>query len=346
MNNNLFNFATKELSQDAFICWLCSFAIDDVECEEEALRECARDLVCDFLSVDRGSDVKLLEVKKQVNNIDVLLTAEYNGKRYAIIVEDKVHTSEHDDQLQRYKNTVKVETDTEVIGVYFKTGFQSDYSKVINAGYNIIDRRKILDLFNKYIDQIQNDIFNDFYLYWKNYETIVNSYKEYSLNEWNDSKQVNGFFENMQNELVTNMDCWAGYGWVNNRGGGFWGFWYGYNDDDISIKGNKEASAALYLQVEIRWNYEENHYDYNICLKLERKNGDDESIRNIRNKLIENMKSYGFERPNRVRLSDYMTIGTYKVECSTSDELKECIMNSMEKGLKPLLEMGEIECDC
>ena len=193
--------------------------------------------------------------------------------------------------------------------------------------------------------QIQNDIFNDFYLYWNNYETIVNSYKEYSLNEWNDSKQVNGFFENMQNELVTNTDCWAGYGWVNNRGGGFWGFWYGYNDDDISIKGNNEASAALYLQVEIRWNYEENHYDYNICLKLERKNGDDDSIRNIRDKLIVNMKSYGFERPNRVRLSDYMTIGTYKVECSTSDELKEYIMNSMEKGLKPLLEMGEIECE-
>lgn len=43
--------------------------------------------------------------------------------------------------------------------------------------------------------------------------------------------------------------------------------------------------------------------------------------------------------------SDYMTIGTYRVECSTSDELKECIMNSMEKGLKPLLEMGEIECE-
>ena len=29
MKNNLFNYATSELSQDAFICWLCSFALPD-----------------------------------------------------------------------------------------------------------------------------------------------------------------------------------------------------------------------------------------------------------------------------------------------------------------------------
>ena len=46
-----------------------------------------------------------------------------------------------------------------------------------------------------------------------------------------------------------------------------------------------------------------------------------------------------------IQIYSLIGIGTYKVECSTSDELKECIMNSMEKGLKPLLEMGEIECE-
>ena len=29
MKNNLFSYATSELSQDAFICWLCSFALPE-----------------------------------------------------------------------------------------------------------------------------------------------------------------------------------------------------------------------------------------------------------------------------------------------------------------------------
>ena len=53
MQNNLFYYATKELSQDAFICWLCIFAIDDFRCKDEALSECARHILCKFIGVAR-----------------------------------------------------------------------------------------------------------------------------------------------------------------------------------------------------------------------------------------------------------------------------------------------------
>ena len=31
LKNNLFNYATSELSQDAFLCWLASYALEDAE---------------------------------------------------------------------------------------------------------------------------------------------------------------------------------------------------------------------------------------------------------------------------------------------------------------------------
>lgn len=36
LKNNLFEYATSELSQDAFICWLASYAHDEAE-KDEAL---------------------------------------------------------------------------------------------------------------------------------------------------------------------------------------------------------------------------------------------------------------------------------------------------------------------
>ena len=52
LNNKLFYYATKELSQDAFICWLCSYALEDVLNPDMSLRECAIDFIEAFLKED------------------------------------------------------------------------------------------------------------------------------------------------------------------------------------------------------------------------------------------------------------------------------------------------------
>ena len=44
LKNNLFNYATSELSQDAFLCWLASYALEDAE-PDDALRSCAREML-------------------------------------------------------------------------------------------------------------------------------------------------------------------------------------------------------------------------------------------------------------------------------------------------------------
>ena len=44
LKNNLFNYATSELSQDAFLCWLASYTLEDAE-PDDALRSCAREML-------------------------------------------------------------------------------------------------------------------------------------------------------------------------------------------------------------------------------------------------------------------------------------------------------------
>ena len=49
----------------------------------------------------------------------MLLSVNHNEKRYEIIVEDKVHSSEHDNQLSRYKTAVNdANSDAIIICIY------------------------------------------------------------------------------------------------------------------------------------------------------------------------------------------------------------------------------------
>src|SRR5262249_18331433 len=103
---NLFDFATSELSQDAFICWLASWA--DPSCRElnGPLHQTATAFLDRLLEVGRRPKVgeyRSIEIRQQWKGIDVLLVV--NGDT-AIVIEDKTDTKDHSDQLRRYKKAV------------------------------------------------------------------------------------------------------------------------------------------------------------------------------------------------------------------------------------------------
>ena len=109
--------------------------------------------------------------------------------QYVVIIEDKTHSSEHDDQLKRYKDTIHSDyPEAEIVCAYYKTGFQSNYSEVDKAGYRVLGRRRILALLGQYADRTDNDIFRDYYAYWKNYEDIACGYKDLSIIKWDDGR--------------------------------------------------------------------------------------------------------------------------------------------------------------
>lgn len=73
--NNLFNYATSELSQDAFLCWLASYALEDAE-PDDALRSCAREMLELFVPELKGRPFTLKDVERQVWHIDALLASD------------------------------------------------------------------------------------------------------------------------------------------------------------------------------------------------------------------------------------------------------------------------------
>ena len=341
LRNNLFYYATKELSQDAFICWLCSHALDEVESSDEALKNCAIDLIASFFDneIPDKDSLKLIGVEKQVSNIDVLLSVFYAGKKYKIIVEDKTHTSEHDNQLERYKETlIKSGCSDELIGIYYKMGFQSDYTNVIKAGYKIIDRAAVLSVLKKYIDKTSNEIFLNYFQFWNEFDNVTYSFSQRKPSEW-DWRQIYGFYEEIQTKLTsTPYDFWVGYDYVANKSGGFYGLWYGSDSDKIETT---DLKSAVYLQLEATWNG--NNYDYRICLKSENQSETSNSIfdsfkRNIINKL----SLYGFQKPKRVGSGQHVTVGILNPSSDSYNALKEAILESLEQYKRILANRNEL----
>ena len=332
--NNLFYYATKELSQDAFICWLCSFSLDEADKTDNELVKCSQNLISTFLEKGTESHIEISEwqlskVEKQVGNIDVLLTLDFKGVKYKVIIEDKTHTSEHDNQLERYKDQAKKDG-SEVIGIYFKTGFQSDYAVVEKAGYKVFNRKDILEVLNSC--KSENAILCAYREYWLNFENLAQSYKDSNLFEWPDWQTVNGFYEEMQG-VIWETGSWAGYGYVSNPSGGFWGLWYGPND--CSIIWENEFKVVLYLQVETKWNYDSSRYEYRVCTKMEDQSNQKDNARvlTIRDKVIERQGDYNFERPTKLRWGAVMTIGEYKTDKDNPsyEEFRDVIIKAMEK---------------
>lgn len=184
MKNNLFSYATSELSQDAFICYLASFALEEME-GEAALRECAKQFLHLLVPEIDPNHVVLQSVEKQVNHIDVLFTAKYDDTIYKIIIEDKTFTDEHDTQLTRYMNNEKLQGENvKIRGVYYKTGFQSNTAKIEAAQYRIITREMMLDFLKPHIPNISNQIVQEYYEYWTSFLADSEQFKVLPVAKW------------------------------------------------------------------------------------------------------------------------------------------------------------------
>ncbi|MCY4226728.1 MAG: hypothetical protein OXF20_03355 [Gammaproteobacteria bacterium] len=98
---NLFAYATSELSQDAFICWLIKWSENASDPE---LRGLGHRFVNAMMSKWGGPEVKEIskaEVERQNNHIDVLACI---NDRHVLLIEDKTHTGKKSgNQLNDYR---------------------------------------------------------------------------------------------------------------------------------------------------------------------------------------------------------------------------------------------------
>lgn len=239
---NLFTFATSELSLDAFVCWLASWADPKYAALNPPLHDTAVAFVTRLVELGTGSKPsKMQEIKalKQEKDIDVLLLV---NDDIAIIIEDKTHTQDHSDQLRRYKKSVQENhPNRNIVGVYLKIGDQADYTRVQQAGYGCLLRKDFLSVLDQGAEAgVQNHIFDDFRSYLHGIETAVQSYATVPIAYWDaDDDRGNrwvGFFIALKNRLAEGCD-WKS---VPNPSGGFMGLnWHWRDGRFLQLEGKK-----------------------------------------------------------------------------------------------------------
>lgn len=102
VENNIFNFATNELSQDAFICWCLNWINMPVRDDNESGRQFGSRFLSRLLNgVYDVSKVNRVYIFRQLLNIDVLVLVP--ALQVALIIEDKTSSQEHGNQINRYK---------------------------------------------------------------------------------------------------------------------------------------------------------------------------------------------------------------------------------------------------
>lgn len=200
---NLFNFATKELSQDAFLCWL--FA--NYNCEQKEVRDFSRHLlawfITDNLSQDNIKNITNVKIKTQFKNIDIVIECKYENDNYIIVIEDKISSNAHDQQLVRYKNTISnFYNDTyQKRFIFYKTDIigkeEISYLNTFN-GWKIKQITEIYEAFrsflafNKAVD-FDNEIIH---YYYENLATVFNAItnRPSKVSEWG-LRSWHSFFE-------------------------------------------------------------------------------------------------------------------------------------------------------
>jgi hypothetical protein len=239
MKPNLFKYATSELSQDAFLCWLFEWATPECQDLDPALHETSISLIKE-LTDENIEGIQTLDIKRQDNNVDIVL---YINDNYALIIEDKVHAGEHGDQLERYAAQFVDEFNGRYSLVYLKTGDQSQYRSAKDKGYKVFHRKDLLKILKKGIsDGTSNNIFLDFYEHLQAIEESVNSYLTLPIGDWTwDSWK--GFYIYLQGK-VEGAATWK---YVPQKNGGFLGFWWCFREKEIN-----GISFQYYLQLEMK----------------------------------------------------------------------------------------------
>jgi hypothetical protein len=210
MRPNIFKYATSELSQDAFFCWLLEWS------KEEYAGEDLNTISLNFINyiLENTNKAKIdaintIEIVKQEANIDFLVKI---NNIVMIVFEDKIGTQHHDNQLVKYKQYIeKNYKNYQVSYVYLKSDiiWKDEKKEIVKAEYFMID---IFDLAKVLKKTSANELFNDYVQSLISRLNVYNSYSMLPFAEWKNNNDIwLGFYEYLENEIDTSgIGFWAG----------------------------------------------------------------------------------------------------------------------------------------
>lgn len=287
MKPNLFTYATKELSQDAMITWLLQWGAPECQESDPALNAAGEAVIRHLIALQGQAPPKITRVKagRQWNGVDIW--AEINDS-HLIIIEDKVGSGEHDDQLSRYKKAGEqwcLDNGYELVCIYLKT--QSDSSvnlrRIAEQGFAVVDRSELLRLLD--LHDVRNDIFNDFRNHLRTCENREVGFGSKKIGEWT-ADDWKGFYRLLEQRRK------ADWSYVPNPAGGFWNAVLNWFDFE---------SVCPYMQIE----------QGPLCFKVGEVYENHSHIRNgFHDRLMEaGGADLGIARPRKFGSGTYMTAG-------------------------------------
>lgn len=215
---NLFTFAVSELAQDAFICWLASWANPKYKTSNHSLHVLANQFLQSLIEKHRpfAENIDTLTIIRQKRGLDILIRI---NEKICLLIEDKVQAKEGETQLHRYLDACRKDyPNDELLGIYLKTGNQGT-PLCGPAEFKTYARRDLLSILETG-SNIQSDIFQDFLCHLRHIEKQTLSFLETPINQW--SKFAwHGFYMHLQENGFDNWQ-WA---YVSNPNGGFTGLW-------------------------------------------------------------------------------------------------------------------------
>ena len=159
MSENLFDYATKELSQDAFLRWLLENYNDPI------VGPAAIKLLRKWMGLYPGQDFDVSKITKiktyaQHKHIDLIVDVTADNNLYSFIIEDKTRSSEHDNQLTRYNKVIDSWKDSKYkYRVFYKTGYvdENELEQISKPGWKLFGVKEIRDTFEEFQNS-ENDV--------------------------------------------------------------------------------------------------------------------------------------------------------------------------------------------
>lgn len=306
--SNIFSFATSELSHDAMICWLLSclnlweFKPDSAEYK----------IAIAFYEMLKQSENQLPKVPKrvdvyqQVESTDVL--AVIDGT-VALVIEDKIASRIHSNQLARYRQSIPNSEREELRGVrshlflFLKVGVLHQWERegCEREKWKVVDWKNL----EQFVEISSRIATNNF---------LVNCYLEHLADQfgerrlWQSGGDVDqwtwqtweALLDDLCGELNANshkvMFDWA---WVNNSSGGFYALY------DIA----EGEEPTIYIQLEVGIG-DSHHVKLVLRLgdvfenRIERRNSAIEEI-----EAASRIEGWNIVRPSRLGKGKTMAVG-------------------------------------
>lgn len=203
---NLFDFATKELSQDAFLRWLLENFNDPVVgiASKKLLSEMIKLFPDQPLDIDKITEIKTWA---QYKNMDVGADVYVGQNKVAtFVIEDKTNSSEHN-QLKKYDDEIdKWNGQKYKYRIFYKTQFVDNEEReriTKNNKWKIMDIEAISSIFSEFTNS-DNLVLKYYSLHVKQVlSDIVNLPNTDKVTEWN-FNQATSYFKNkvLKNEVL------------------------------------------------------------------------------------------------------------------------------------------------